>query len=82
MKVRTKSKYIFDPCWVDREALRPVNATAGDIVRVVRPPGAPKTNAFSHCYIETLDGTFLGSVCTDSLYKIPTIPPDNSSLSY
>jgi hypothetical protein len=46
-----------------------VDAKDGDQVRVINLPGAPKANTMGHCYIETIEGRFLGLVCTNSLHK-------------
>lgn len=69
MKVRVGSRYVFDPCFLDHVDSR-TKAKKGDIVRVVNMPGCPKANTFGHCYIETLDGEFLGMVSTNSLRKV------------
>lgn len=39
----------------------------GKEVRVVNKYGCPPANTMGHCFIETLDGKFLGLVVTNSL---------------
>lgn len=70
MKVRVGSKYVFNPVPLDRFDSRS-KATLGEVVRVVNVPGAPKANVMGHCHIESLDGTFLGMVLTNSLVPVP-----------
>jgi hypothetical protein len=43
----------------------------GDVVRVVNLSGAPKANTMGQCYIETLDGKFLGMVSNQNLESVP-----------
>ena len=69
MKVRTGSKYTFNAsAWdiIDRQKYTPEDGT---IVRVCQPFGCPKNNTMGQCYIETLEGEFLGMVSTNSLTK-------------
>ncbi len=70
MKVRVRSKYVYNPNLLDLIDAR-TEATSGSIVRVVNLPNTPKANTFGHCYIETLEGTFLGLVSINSLTPIP-----------
>jgi hypothetical protein len=73
MKVRVNSKYRYDPVALDR--LHPpygvINGwlKPNDTVKVVNKYGCPPANTMGHCYIESLDGKFLGLVCTNSLTK-------------
>jgi len=68
MRVRVKSIYVYDPVPLDLIDGR-TEAKKGDIVRVINKHGAPKANTMNHCYIETIEGKFLGLVCCDSLEK-------------
>ncbi len=36
-------------------------------IRVINLSGCPRANTMGHCYVETLQGVFLGLVCTHSL---------------
>lgn len=72
-RVRAGAKYQFNP--VPFDLIDPPYGvmrgliTAGDTVRVVNLPGAPKANTMGHCYIETMAGEFAGLVCTNSLER-------------
>jgi hypothetical protein len=70
VKVRVGSKYVFNPVPLDRIDSRS-KATLGEVVRVINLPGAPKANTMGHCHIESLSGTFLGMVLTNSLLPVP-----------
>jgi len=74
MKVRPGSTYMFLPCLLDRIDPPPSycrTPSAGQIVRVVNLPGAPKANVMKHAYIESLAGEIFHLVSTSSLHKIP-----------
>jgi hypothetical protein len=68
MKVRKGSVYVYRPVLLDqfdaRTTLKP-----GDQVRVCHPMGCPPPNSMGHAHVETLDGEFVGLVCTNSLHK-------------
>lgn len=68
MRVRVGSIYIYKPVPLDKIDAK-VSCKEGDRVRVINLPGAPKANTMNHCYIETLEGQFLGMVCCNSLEK-------------
>ena len=70
MRVRVKSKYVFHPVSFDVLFSAAPTAVAGQIVRVINLHGAPKANTMNHCYIESLDGKFLGLVHTNSLEAV------------
>lgn len=76
-RVRVNSIYTFEPVGIDTWDPKSA-AQHGDRVRVVNKYGCPPANTMGHCYIETLDGKFLGLVLTNSLvkeyddYEIPT----------
>lgn len=40
---------------------------AGTLVRKTQPPGCPRNGTMGHCYIETLDGRFIGLRLVNSL---------------
>ena len=44
---------------------------SGDIVRVINIFGTPPVNTMNHCYIESINGDFLGMVCCNSLHPNP-----------
>ena len=68
-KVRVNSKYFYYPVMMD--VIQPPygNPKVGQQVRVINKYGCPKANSMGMCYIESLDGVFLGMVCTNSLQK-------------
>jgi hypothetical protein len=68
MRVRVNSIYVYNPVPLDLIDGK-VSCNKGDKVRVINLPGAPKANTMNHCYIESLEGTFLGMVCCNSLEK-------------
>ena len=67
MKVRANSLYVYRPVALDD--LDPhATAVAGETVRVINLPGAPKANTMGQCHIERAsNGEFLGMVCCNSL---------------
>lgn len=70
MRVRVRSKYTWEPCWLDRRDFRGTREIPiGEVVRVINRVGCPKANTMGHCYIESMTGEFLGLVCTDSLTR-------------
>jgi hypothetical protein len=67
MKVRKGMVVFFNAVgWdrFDRNANTPDN---GAIVRVCTPYGCPPPNTMGHCFVETLEGEFIGLVSTASL---------------
>lgn len=69
MKVRVGSVYVFKANgWdvFDRKSNTPADGT---IVRVCKPYGCPPPNAMGHCFVETMEGKFIGLVSTSSLSK-------------
>jgi hypothetical protein len=67
MRVRKGSIYVFNATgWdvFDRKENTPANGT---VVRVCAPHGCPPPNAMGHCFVETLQGKFIGLVSTASL---------------
>jgi hypothetical protein len=71
-RVRTGSYYSFIPAGYDRVYTQHYQATAGDLVQVVRLPGAPAPNTMGQCHIASaLDGAALGMVDTRSLTPVP-----------
>lgn len=69
-RVRVNSKYVFNPVPLDCFDSRHT-AKVGQVVRVVNLHGAPKANTMGHCYINSLQGYFLGLVSTNSLVRPP-----------
>ena len=67
-RVRANATYVYEPVLIDRGVAAD---HAGQVVRVVNMPGCPKANTMGHCHIQTLDGQFLGMVCTNSLQPKP-----------
>jgi hypothetical protein len=73
-KVRVGSIYTLQQCPFDQiegfpYGLREGLVKNGDQVRVVNRRGCPPANTMGHCYIETLDGQFLGLVSAYSLKR-------------
>lgn len=74
MKVRVNSLYRYNPCLLDLIDGR-TNAIKGHCYRVINKYGCPPANTMGQCYIETIDGEFLGMVSTSSLEPIKIIQP-------
>jgi hypothetical protein len=69
MKVRKGIVYTFNAAsydLFDRNDNTPTNGTA---VRVCTPYGCPPPNTMGHCFVETLNGKFIGLVSTASLER-------------
>jgi hypothetical protein len=69
MKIRKGGVYTFRARgWdvYDRKQNTPADGTR---VRVCTPHGCPPPNAMGHCFVETLDGQFIGLVSTASLSR-------------
>lgn len=68
MRVRTGSKYVYDPVpldvWDARTTLK-----KGDVVKVVKLHGCPPPNTMGHCHVEK-DGQFVGLVYCNSLRPV------------
>jgi hypothetical protein len=69
MKVRNGQVLQFKACGWDIYDRHEGTPADGTIVRVCAPYGCPKPNTMGHCYVETLDGRFLGLVHTNSLHR-------------
>ena len=69
MRVRKGSTYIFDPCGWDIYDAKEYTPKKGDKVKVCQPYGCPRNNTMNHCYVETMEGKFLGLVHCNSLTK-------------
>jgi hypothetical protein len=69
MRVRAGRKYRYSPTFLDLVDAR-TKIKQGDIVRVTNLPGCPPANTMNHCYVQDMDGNFLGVVCCDSLVSI------------
>jgi hypothetical protein len=84
-RVRTGSYYCFIPAGYDRVYTQHYQASAGDLVQVVRLPGAPPPNTMGQCHIASATeqderattrlskwtGVVLGMVDTKSLTPVP-----------
>lgn len=69
-RVRLHSVYTFQPDIVDRLMPQHYSARAGQRVRVVQLPGAPRPNTMGHCHIaDAVSGEFLGMVSVWSLTR-------------
>jgi len=67
-KVRVGKVYKFTPVlWDQFNCDEYTLEQAGNPVRVVNKYGCPKANTMGMCYIESLEGEFIGMVCTNSL---------------
>ena len=70
MKVRAGHIYMFRALGWDILDRTPRTPADGTIVRVCRPQGCPPPNTLNHCFVETLEGKFIGLVSTASLTPI------------
>jgi hypothetical protein len=66
-KVRKGGVYVFKAVGWDRLDRRNNTPTDGTIVRVCAPRGCPVANTMGHCFVEDMDGRFIGLVSTASL---------------
>jgi hypothetical protein len=71
-KVRVKSIYAFQPVGLDLFD-NPLPIPSGSIVRVVNKFGCPPANTMGHCYIEHLDGKFIGMCLCNSLIPMKRV---------
>ena len=62
--------YVYRPVPFDQFIEHSVPIPVGTQVRKVQPPGTPRNGTMGQCYIETLDGTFVGMRCVNSLTLI------------
>jgi hypothetical protein len=69
MKVRKGQVLTFKAVGWDRFDRKSNTQADGTRVRVCAPHGCPPPNAMGHCFVETLEGKFIGLVSTASLYK-------------
>lgn len=69
MKVRKGGVYVFEANGLDRFDRKSNTPANGTTVRVCTPYGCPPPNAMGHCFVETMDGKFIGLVSTGSLNK-------------
>ena len=60
---------VFNACGWDRFDRRDNTPEDGAVVRVCTPHGCPPPNAMGHCFVETLQGKFIGLVSTASLAR-------------
>lgn len=68
MKLSLKRSYIFEPVGWDRLMPQHYHAHAGQRVRVIQLPGAPRPGTMGQCHIEDVQtGAFLGMVSVHSL---------------
>jgi len=72
MRVRVGKLYTYNPCgWDLFHPCAGNNLKAGDIVRVITLPGAPKANVMGHCYVgDSETGRFICMVATGSLESV------------
>jgi hypothetical protein len=73
-KVRVGRLYRYEPVGLDRwsSGYRP-NIAEGTLVRAIKPPygcGSKVTVNCGHCYVESLEGRFLGMVLVGSLEPV------------
>jgi hypothetical protein len=69
-RVRVGSLYAYTPCIMDVISPPVGNPEKGDILRVINKHGCPKANTMGMCYVEQLDGEFMGLVLTSSLTHV------------
>ncbi len=71
MKVRTGATYVFNPVGYDLFLTQHYDAKPGDLVKVVKLPGAPPPNTMGHAHVaDAKTGAFLGLVTTASLSPV------------
>jgi hypothetical protein len=59
----------YKPVMFDKFYEHTADVPEGTKLRVIQPYGCPKNGTMGMCYVEYLDGTFLGLVCINSLEK-------------
>ena len=69
MKVRKGQVCIFKAVGYDLFDRKENTPADGTVVRVCTPYGCPPPNAMGHCFVEDMNGNFLGLVSTASLNK-------------
>jgi hypothetical protein len=69
MRVRKGQVLVFNAVGWDRFDRRSNTPANGTVVRVCTPYGCPPPNTMGHCFVETLEGKFIGLVSTASLHK-------------
>lgn len=62
-----KKVYRFEPVGLDRWTPHSGTPKKGTLVRKCQPYGCPPNGTMGHCYVEDLDGKFLGLVMLNSL---------------
>lgn len=62
-----KKVYRFEPVGLDRWTPHSGTPKKGTLVRKCQPYGCPPNGTMGHCYVEDLDGKFLGLVMLKSL---------------
>lgn len=62
-----KTVYVFEACGWDRFDRRSYTPDDGTLVQKTQPTGCPKNGTMNHCYVQTLEGEFLGLVHVNSL---------------
>lgn len=67
MKVRKGGVYRFEACGWDVYDRKPNTPENGTMVRVCTPHGCPAPNTMGHCFVESLEGKFIGLVSCNSL---------------
>jgi hypothetical protein len=72
MKVRKGQVYTFHASAWDRFDRRHNTPNDGTKVRVCTPNGCPPPNTMGHCFVETMNGQFIGLVACASLAKEST----------
>lgn len=64
-----KTVYVFEACGWDRFDRRSYTPDDGTLVQKTQPAGCPKNGTMKHCYVQTLEGEFLGLVHQNSLRR-------------
>jgi hypothetical protein len=62
------TEYVLEPVGLDAWDSR-VRPFAGQRVVKVQPRGCPRNGTMGHCYVETVDGDFVGLVLVNSLRR-------------
>jgi hypothetical protein len=69
-KPSTGPVYEFKASAWDRFDRKDNTPADGTLVRKTQPAGCPKNGTLGHCFVEDLDGKFIGLVATASLVRV------------
>lgn len=70
--MKTKTIYMFEATGLDIYDRRENTPENGKLVVKCQPRGCPTNGMMGHCFVEDLEGNFIGLVCVGSLKKVGT----------